>query len=361
MSNPVEMWTLGVGVPNHTVAQAERAEAAGWDGLALVDSQNLAGDCYVELALAAKATDRLLLGTGVTNPYTRHPAATASAIATVQAESGGRAVLGIGRGDSALAHLGLAPAPVEHFERYVSRLQGYLSGQEVAADDPGEVGVRSAEDLGLAGRPAASRIHWIRPDPRRPDRRKVPVDVFATGPRVLAVGGRHADRVTVAVGADPGRVEWAVGTVRQARKDAARAEPALIGACVNVVVHDDRAEGMRLGSGGIASFARFSVMHGRATGPVSAAEREVLESVHGAYDMNRHTMAAAPQAERLTAEFASSYAVIGPAGECVERLRALVELGVERFFVIGPSLDADREAAGRATRRFVDEVLPAFS
>lgn len=359
MGGSVEMWTLGVGIPNHTVAQAERAEAAGWDGLALVDSQNLAGDCYVELALAARATDRLLLGTGVTNPYTRHPAVTASAIATVQAESGGRAVLGIGRGDSALAHLGLAPAPVEQFERYVVRLQGYLSGQEVATDDPAACGVAGAEALGLAGRPTVSRLHWVRP--AGPDRPKVPVDVFATGPRVLAVGARHADRVTVAVGADPERVRWAVETVRRAEKEAGRGEPVRIGACVNVIVHDDRAEGMRLGSGGIASFARFSVMHGRATGPVSAAQREVLESVHRAYDMNRHTMAAAPQAQQLTDAFASSYAVIGPAGECVERLRALTALGVERLVVIGPSLDADREQAARAGRRFVEEVLPALS
>jgi alkanesulfonate monooxygenase SsuD/methylene tetrahydromethanopterin reductase-like flavin-dependent oxidoreductase (luciferase family) len=76
---------------------------------------------------------------------------------------------------------------------------------------------------------------------------------------------------------------------------------------------------------------------------VSGAQRQVLESVHRAYDMNRHTMAGAPQAERLTAEFASSYAVIGPAGECIERLQALLALGVERSVVIGPSLDADRE------------------
>ena len=357
MTNRTEMWTLGVGIPNHTIAQAERAEAAGWDGLALVDSQNLAGDCYVELALAAKATDRLLLGTGVTNPYTRHPAVTASAIATVHAESGGRAVLGIGRGDSALAHLGLAPAPVADFERYLARLQGYLSGQEVAPDDPAGAGPAGAEALGLAGRPAASRIHWI-----RPDRAKVPVDVFGTGPRVLGVGARHADRVTLAVGAGPERVEWGIATVRKAEEQAGRPSSGVrIGACVNVIVHDDRSEGMRIGSGGIASFARFSVMHGRPTGPVTGAQREVLESVHRAYDMNRHTMAAAPQAERLTEEFAASYAIIGPPGECVERLQALTALGVERFVVIGPSLDADRDEAVRAGRRFVEEVLPAFS
>ena len=88
---------------------AEKLEADGFDGLAVVDSQNLSGDPYVALALAAKATSRLGLATGVTNPYTRHPAATACSIASVQAVSGGRAVLGIGRGDTALFHLGMKP------------------------------------------------------------------------------------------------------------------------------------------------------------------------------------------------------------------------------------------------------------
>src|SRR5207244_12216831 len=111
--------------------------AAGWDGLAVVDSQNLAGDVYIALALAARSTSRLRLATGVTNPYTRHPAVTASAIATVHAESGGRAVLGIGRGDSSLAYIGLAPAPLAAFERHLVRLQGYLRGDGVELDQPG--------------------------------------------------------------------------------------------------------------------------------------------------------------------------------------------------------------------------------
>src|SRR3954469_19884779 len=201
----VELWTMGAGVPRHSGAIAERAEARGWDGLLMVDSQNLVGDCFIGLALAAHATSRLKLGTGVTNPYTRHPAATASAIATVQAESDGRAVLGIGRGDSSLAHLGLAPAPVVMFERYVAMVQAYPRGEEVPLEDAASLANPSAvapvDALGLAGTPTSSRMHWL-----RPDQPKVIVDVAATGPRVIAVGARQADRVTFAVGADPERV-----------------------------------------------------------------------------------------------------------------------------------------------------------
>ena len=116
-----------------------RPEPGGWrarggPGIGIVDSQCLSGDTYVALAMAAAATSTLRLATAVTNTATRHPAAAASAAASVQAESGGRFVLGIGRGDSALAHLGLAPAPVAQFEHYLQRLQGYLRRDEVPFD-----------------------------------------------------------------------------------------------------------------------------------------------------------------------------------------------------------------------------------
>ena len=134
MTAMTEVWIAGVGLPRSTVRQARRAEDEGWDGLGVVDSQNLAADPYAELALAASATSRIRVGTAVTNPVTRHPAVTAAAIATVHAESDGRAVLGIGRGDSSLAHLGLSPAPPAVFARYLERLQGYLRGDEVPFD-----------------------------------------------------------------------------------------------------------------------------------------------------------------------------------------------------------------------------------
>ena len=114
---------------------AERAEQQGWDGMAVVDSQNLSGDSYVALTIAASRTEKLQLATAVTNPVTRHPAVTASAIASLQAFSGGRATLGIGRGDSSLAHLGRAPAKVGIFHAYLKTLQRYLRGEDVPFDE----------------------------------------------------------------------------------------------------------------------------------------------------------------------------------------------------------------------------------
>jgi 5,10-methylenetetrahydromethanopterin reductase len=345
----VELWTMGAGVPKAGTASAQRAEAAGWDGMLMVDSQNLVGDCFVGLALAAKATTTLKLGTGVTNPWTRHPAVVASAIATVQAESDGRAVLGIGRGDSALAHLGFAPAPVDTFRTFLERLQGYLRGDDVELDASGTL-----DELQLAGAPGSSTLRWL-----RPTLPKVPVDVAATGPKVIALGATIGDRVTFAVGATPERVSWAIETARAARTNAGLDPDAIsYGAYVNCVVHDDPAIARALGEGGLASFARFSVMHGTVHGPADDEQRAVLSNIHDAYDMTVHTQASTPQAAALTQDFADRFAIFGPPDYCVERLQRLASLGLDRIAIIGTSLGTDRDEAARASARFASEVLP---
>src|SRR3954447_15878627 len=131
----MQLWTTGVASPRGSARTAKQLEDAGWSGFQVVDSQNLSGDPYVALAMAATTTKTLGLATGVTNTVTRHASVTACSIASVQRISNGRAYLGIGRGDSALAHLGRGPARLGSFERYLRHLQLYLSGKSVSFDE----------------------------------------------------------------------------------------------------------------------------------------------------------------------------------------------------------------------------------
>ena len=352
----VGWWTVRLVVPGVTSRWARHAEEA-WDGIAFGDSQNLAGDTYVELALAAQATSRVQLGTAVTNPVTRHAAVTAGAIASIHGESGGRAVLGLGRGDSALAHLGLSPAPVPVFARYLDRVQGYLRSEDVpfavAEDGAGEV--RSSDALGLGGRPEASRLSWPPADPG-----KVPVDVYWRGPRMIEPAATRADRLTLAVGADVERVRWGLDVARSARV-AAGAGPDLgdVGVFLPVLVHPDRAKARTLIAGGVASVARFSVMHGTVTGPADDERRRQLEAIHSAYDMSRHYAHGSAQAAAVSDEVIDDFAVAGPTSYCIERLLALVELGVKRIVVQAGVAGGDRTEMQDARRRLTDEVLPA--
>ncbi|MDQ3876094.1 MAG: LLM class flavin-dependent oxidoreductase [Actinomycetota bacterium] len=306
---------------------AAEAEAEGWDGILLADSQNLQAEVFVELALAARATDRLRLGTGVTNPLTRHPAVTASAAATLQAESGGRIVLGVGRGDSAVTFIGESPAPVGALEDFLRRLQAYLRGDVVE----------------LAG--FASRLEWL-----PGDHPKVPVDVAGAGQRTIQAGAREADAVTFAVGADADRIRWAVETARDA--GATR-----FGAYVVAAAHPDIAVARGLVRANVAIFARFSR---GALARLRDDDRRVVEEVSRSFETGEHPHLAAGQPALVTDEFVDRYAVAGPPERCVERLRELGELGVERVVVVGASKDAHPREAVAARKRFATEVLPAL-
>ncbi len=100
----------GVGVLDHRLnptvgdveTQARIAEEAGAAWLTLSDSFSWR-DTWILTAAAARATEAIKVGPGVTNPYLRHPFHTVAALATVHDLSGGRAMLGVGAGGSALS------------------------------------------------------------------------------------------------------------------------------------------------------------------------------------------------------------------------------------------------------------------
>jgi 5,10-methylenetetrahydromethanopterin reductase len=351
----VQLWLLTHSHPEHALRTARRAEAAGWDGMLVVDSQNLAPDSYVALTLAATGTTRLGLGTGVTNSVTRHAAVTAGAAMAVQTVSGGRMALGIGRGDSALAHLGRSPATYASFARYVAVLQRYLRGDRVGFDAleiPDGV-APPVDHLELADHPTDSRIRWF--DPAVP---KVPLEIAATGPRVIALAGRLADRVMFTLGAVPERITWGIEAARAAAVASGR-DPAEVrfGAYVNLVCHPDRATARALVRGGLTTFARFSVMHGAVSGPADEQTRTLLARLHDGYDMRAHTRADSSQAALLDDAFVDRFAIAGPPEHCIARLRQLAALGLDKIVVSGPTAGTDPDAARAAMALLDAEVI----
>jgi 5,10-methylenetetrahydromethanopterin reductase len=329
----IEVWMHSFAFAGRVAPHAAEVEAWGLDGMLLADSQNLNADIWVELALAAAATERIGLGPGVTNPATRLTAVTASAVATLQEESGGRAVLGIGRGDSALAQIGREPVHVSVLERALAELQGFLRGEEVELEDG-----------------SRSRIGWIA-DSSRP---KVPVAVAATGPHVIAAAARHAERIDFTVGAETERLRWAVETARAA----ASGSPSL-GAYLNVGVHPDPGVARDLVRGSTAILARFAT-EGAPEDGLSEVTRRGIAALATGYDESRHGQGDAPHARALEDEFIDRFAVVGPAEEVAERLVSLAELGLDLVIVVPGSLDADPAAVRESNARFAEQVLPAL-
>lgn len=350
----VEFWRSGGPGDLSPTRAAQATEAAGWDGQMFMDSQSLGGDPWVLMGHWAAVTERIRLSTGVTNPLSRHPAVTAASAATLQATSGGRAVLGMGRGDSALAYLGYAPTPLRRFERALHELQALLSGDgiEFGGDDLGREAA-SLDSLSLGDRPEAARLTWL-----PPDLPKVPLDVAATGPRVIAMAARVAERVTFSVGAVEDRLAWALATAREARRDLPAAGEPSYGAQVVVVCHRDVEAVREAATRMVLPLARFQVMSGGdAAGPTAVRDAEDYAAIRRGYAMTKHSDFEGGQklvGEVVDFDFVRRFAIVGPPEHCIERLLGLARLGIERFVVFGPGFFDDG-----GTDLFTTEVLPA--
>ena len=110
--------------------------------------------------------------------------------------------------------------------------------------------------------------------------------------------------------------------------------------------------------GGLSTFARFNTMHGETNGPLADDDRDVLRTLHQSYDMTKHTQTGSAQANTLTDDFVDRFGITGPPDYCVERLRGLAGLGIDKFVIVGPSLGSDPTQARLAMALFATEVLP---
>ena len=334
----VQFWLGTFPIPGRVTALAEMAEGDGWDGLALTDSQNLGGDTFAGLALAAKATRRITLATGATNPATRHPAVIASAIATIQVESAGRAFLGIARGDSAMAYIGRKPLALDAFGTALEQVQTYLRGETVDCDG------------------FASQIQWIARELANVP--KVPMSVAATGPRVTPLAARVAESITFSVGAEPARLKASIDLASQARSEAGL-PPMRFGAYFNAVAHPDIRVARDLVRGRLGVYARFSTMDKSVLNSLTTEDRLVGEELVRTYDMQSHAASGARHEAALVDDFVDRFGIVGPSERVAERLVELVGLGLDHVVIVGHSRNTPPEIFAESSRRFCSEVIPA--
>jgi 5,10-methylenetetrahydromethanopterin reductase len=317
---------------------ARRAEALGFDICLFPDTQSLAGDPYSAACLGSRETTRIRLGPGVTNPLTREASVTASAIGTVHVESGGRAILGLGRGDSSAAHAGRSPASTARLVAYARDLQTYLSG----------------ETLDLGGLP--SRIGWLA-DSGLP---KVALDMACTGPRTIAAAVRIADRVSFAVGAAPERVAWALAIAREELHASGRTPNEVqFGAYLNVVADRDPGRARQMARTGVGLVAHFAAMRGADPARLPDRLRPVAERLAVDYEMARHGKADARHSRLVDDEFVDWFAIVGEPGYCVERLAGVADQGLRHVYVVAGSREEGSLALVDSQAFFADHVMAA--
>jgi 5,10-methylenetetrahydromethanopterin reductase len=127
----LELLLLGDVPVSRLIERAKLAEANGYAAVWLAD-ERFYREVYTSLGQIASRTSRVLLGPCVTDPYSRHPALTAMAIATLDEVSGGRAILGIGAGISGFAELGIERRnPARAMREAIALIRALLCGEEV--------------------------------------------------------------------------------------------------------------------------------------------------------------------------------------------------------------------------------------
>jgi 5,10-methylenetetrahydromethanopterin reductase len=291
-------------------ALCRAVEDAGFALLGVGDSQSIFRDVYVALTLAAQATDTIRLGPMVTNAVSRHLVATASAMSSVDEVAGGRAVLGLGSGDSALATVGAPPSSVAGLRDAVAVLRELTAGRPVER----------------SGR------HWQ----VRRAHRQLPIYLSAEGPRTLRLAGELADGVVVGLGTSPEAVELALGYLAEGAAAAGRSVDDL-DVWWLVKANLGGVEDIRMAIAASANHAFRFTLEGKA---LPDRHRAAVGELMAAYRAHHHEVRDGDNATLtdrlgLTGYLADRFAFYGEPADCLAQLHRSVDAGARQFLLTG--------------------------
>jgi 5,10-methylenetetrahydromethanopterin reductase len=318
-----------------------RAEGLGFDPLLFSDTVSLSHlrvrDPYVLMALASQVTERARLGICVTTPITRHLTVTANAIASVDDASGGRAVLGVGTGDTSVYMIGKKAQPLGAMRDSLAALRALLDGA------PARVEGREL------------RSNWRKP--------RLPLFLAAGGPRTLALGGELADGVITLAGVTPEAVRWVRDRVAEGEAKAGRAGGSLpLWVDGLVGIGEDRRsirESLKPRVCNIANQNFRLAYHGVPEAHLEEVRR--FRTLYDEADVGQGTKNAA----RVTDYLLDRFAIAGGEAEVAGRFEALAAEGVDAFLVLLPFREEERtpliEKLARTILPRVDAQHPSFS
>ncbi|MGZ8687932.1 MAG: TIGR03842 family LLM class F420-dependent oxidoreductase [Gaiellaceae bacterium] len=300
------------------------------------DSHVLWQDSFPLLTLAIQATSTMRFGHLVTNPGTREPTVLASLYATLHDISGGRMVMGIGRGDSARRYIGQQPVRVAEFETALRMIKPFMNGQEVHWND---------KDL---------QLKWV-----RPELPEIPMWVAGHGPKALAVAGRVGDGVIIQL-ADPEIIQWIMGTARAAAEEAGRDPSALkCIVCAPSHISDDLAdarEQTRWFPAMVSNHVKDLIERYGTDGSVVPKALTDYVEARKFYDYADHSRVGAAHGEFVTDEICDRFSVLGNVDQATAKLRELESIGVDHFSIYLMTHSQEETLAA-----YGEHIIPTFA
>jgi 5,10-methylenetetrahydromethanopterin reductase len=319
--------------PQQCVAQAQAAEAAGFDGIWFAENPFARGILPAAAACAA-ATRRLEIGAGVFNPYNRHPTLIAMEIGALDELAGGRVRLGIGSGvGSAVERMGFAyDRPLTTLREAVVIIRALLRGEEVSH----------------AG--AVFNLNKVKLDcPTRPD---IPIFMAGRGGRSLRACGELADGLIVSNMCTTAFTAGAVKVLHDAARAAGRAKLPAVVQYLPCFARADRGEAQRLAKRAVADMLPG---YWRVGQRLPAAKRALLAGsgigeAELATAVARLNAGATPEAA-LDERYVAAFAIAGTAEDCRRQAAAYAKAGVTELALTFAEPDA------AAAMRFMAEAL----
>lgn len=342
------------------VGLATEAENLGYSHLWVPDSQMIWSDCYAWMALAARETRTIRIGTGVSVAGTRTAPVTAHSIATVNRLAPGRVFLGIGTGNTAQRLMGQRPIRYGEFEEYVRVLRGLLHGEEVDYAPPG-----------AGGEPRPIRfdmldLGFMQIEPR------IPIHVSGFYHRTQQLAGRYGDGLVVSI---PPHRDFVTRARAHAARGAAQAGRSLpdgfrLSSLTTAVVLEP---GETLGSDRVirdcGPFVVSSIHYiyekirengGEPPPHMRGFWKKYCRLVEETPERSRHLRVHAghctwlhpDEAEFVTPELIRTTCLAGAPDELVERIRHLDEAGLDHVMLL-PSLETQR----RTIEAFSQKVM----
>lgn len=285
-------------------------------------------NAFVILSVLAKATRRVRIGTGITNPFHINPAIIASAIATINEISDGRAVLGIGAGDKfTLEKIGIKrKKPLTGVKEAVNVIRKLLNGEVVEFD--GELFKFSGAKLTFNSGNG------------------IPIYIGAQGPKMLRLASEIGDGVIINA-SHPKDVEFALRNI-DVRKGFN------IAVCSAFSIDSDRDTAIK----NVKAVVAFII---------AGCPNEILDR-HGIdYESANIVKAKLKEAfakgnwkelERaVTDEMVDVFSISGTPDDIVERIEELKKLGITQL-IIGSPIGKDKAKAIKLIGR---EIIPRFS
>ena len=303
-------------------------DMCGYDYLWLTDSSLHTRNPYMHLALAARLTTRMVLGTAVTNPQTRHPGIVAVNAASLEELAPGRTVLGIGAGDRPLRSLGLRPARLLEIRQSIEVIRRLLSGEHVTYEGAGF----TMDDAHLR---FEASYH-------------VPVFISASGPKTLELAGEIADGVIFLGGLFRDGVAYGLEHIDRGAERAGRSRPHVSVFGYGAIDDDDPGGALQAARSIAAWFPQTAPVYCELAGLDPAISADVKARYAGG-----EFQEALAAASIMPADFVRKMAFAGDSDQALTHLRTLADLGVDSVtvFPLGSKRRETVEAFSRVFSR----------